>query len=253
MKQPFLYIANWKMNSSFEQSITFSTHNKDSLLQLGARSNSKLVITPSFTSLHAMAQIFANSAIHIGAQNCSEHEHGSYTGQVDARSLAQIGCTYCIVGHSESRAYCHETNEQIGIKVKRLLEQNIIPIICIGENKTEYEQGKTYTFLEEQLLPISKALNKSSTPNQCVIAYEPIWSIGTGIVPPTDYLVAIFTWLHEYCASYLANTNVHYVYGGSVNENNISQLKNIEGIEGFLIGSASLDFQKLQKIIVCTY
>lgn len=257
MKQPFLYIANWKMNSSFEQSLTFCTHNQPALLQLSAYPDTTLVIAPSFPALHAIAQLFANSALHVSAQNCSEYMHGAYTGQVDAPSLAQVGCTYCIIGHSEARAYYGETNEQIGKKVNCLLEQNITPIICIGETKTEYEQNNTYALLEQQLLPIRKMLTSEAltahTHNACIIAYEPIWAIGTGITPPTDYLTAVFAWLRDYCVRHLPNTQITFLYGGSVDENNAAQLKAVAGINGFLIGSASLDFQKLQKIIVCTY
>jgi len=257
MKQPFFYIANWKMNSSFEQSLTFCMHNQPALLQLSAYPDTTLVIAPSFPTLYAIAQLFENSALHVSAQNCSEYTHGAYTGQVDSTSLAQVGCTYCIIGHSETRAYCGETDAQIAKKVNCLLEQNITPIICIGETKADYEQGKTFALLEQQLLPIRKVLTSEAltahTNNRCLIAYEPIWAIGTGITLLTDYLTKVFSWLQVYCAKHMPNTNITLLYGGSIDENNAGTLKAIDGINGFLIGGASLDFQKLQKIIVCTY
>lgn len=253
MKHPFLYVANWKMNSSFEQSLNFCTRNKDTLLQLSTLPNTTLVLCPSFPALHATAQLFANSPLAIGAQNCSEYPHGAYTGQVDALSLVQVGCTYCIIGHRESRTHCGETNEQVGEKVTCLLEQNISPIICIGETKTDRQQGKTYALLEDQLRPICKALTRESLNTKCFIAYEPVWAIGTGIPPSAEYLTKIFSWLHEYCAKNIPNTSIQLLYGGSVDENDAAQLKTIPGIDGFLIGSASLDVEKLQKIIVCPY
>jgi len=253
MKHPFLYIANWKMNSSFEQSLTFCTNNKAALLQLSMHPNTKLVLCPSFPALHSMAQLFTNSSLSIGAQNCSEHTQGAYTGQVDALSLAQVGCTYCIIGHNESRA-CGETNEHIGEKITRLREQNITPILCVGETKTDYEQGSTYALLEQQLLPMHEAFSRkvlTHTNDVCVIAYEPAWAIGTGITPPIEYVTKVFSWLREYCAKHLPEMTMRLLYGGSVDENDAAELKKISGIDGFLIGSASLDFQKLQKIVVC--
>jgi len=201
-----------------------------------------------------MAQLLRNSLLAVGAQNCSEHIQGSYTGQVDALSLAQAGCTYCIIGHSESRAYCHETSEQIARKITCLLQQNIMPIICIGETKGDYEQGRTYAVLEQQLLPIREVLIAHANSNTSyIIAYEPVWAIGTGIAPSTEYIAQVFSWVCEYCTEYLPDTTIRLLYGGSVNENNAADLKKISGINGFLIGGASLDVQKLQKIIVCTY
>jgi len=258
MKHPFLYIANWKMNSSFEQSLAFCTHNKTALLQLSMRPDTKLVLCPSFPALYSISQLFTNSSLSIGAQNCSEHMQGAYTGQVDALSLAQVGCTYCIIGHSESRAYCGETNEQIGKKITCLREQNIIPIICIGETKIDYEQGKTFALLEQQLRPIVEALTRKTltsevhTNNYYLIAYEPIWAIGTGNTPSVEYLTKVFSWIREYCVQHLPAKPIQLLYGGSVDENDAATLKKISGIDGFLIGSASLDFQKLQKIVVCT-
>jgi triosephosphate isomerase (TIM) len=248
MKYPFLYVANWKMNSSFEQSLTFCTSNKDELLQLSTHSDVQLVLCPSFPALYPIAQLFTNSSLAIGAQNCSEHEHGAYTGQVDALSLAQVGCTYCIIGHSELRA-SGETNAQIGKKFTRLREQNIVPIVCVGETKMDYEQGKTYALLQEQLMPVREAMHAN---DECIIAYEPVWAIGIGIPPSTEYVTKVFFWLREYCANHLPGMTIRLLYGGSVNETDAAEFKKISGIDGFLIGSASLDFQKLQKIVVCT-
>lgn len=248
MKHSFLYVANWKMNSSFEQSLAFCTSNKDALAQLSAHPNVQLVLCPSFPVLYPIAQLFTNSSLAIGAQNCSEHAHGAYTGQVDALSLAQVGCTYCIVGHSEVRAL-GETNEQIGNKITRLREQNMVPIVCIGETKTDYEQGKTYALLEEQLMSVCKTMHAN---DMCVIAYEPVWAIGANITPSPEHLTKVFSWLRNYCANHLPDMTIQLLYGGSVNENDAAELKKIPHIDGFLIGGASFDFQKLQKIVVCT-
>lgn len=248
MKHPFLYVANWKMNSSFEQSLNFCLSNKDELLQLSTYPNTQFVLCPSFPALYPIAQLFTHSTFSIGAQNCSEHAHGAYTGQVDALSLAQVGCTFCIVGHNEARA-TGETNEQIGKKIACLREQNITPIICVGETKADYQQGRTYGLLEEQLMPVREAMHANDV---CIIAYEPVWAIGTEIQPSTEHVTKVFSWLREYCADHLPSITIRLLYGGSVNETDAAVLKKIPGIDGFLIGSASLDFKKLQKIVVCT-
>jgi triosephosphate isomerase len=252
MKNSVLYVANWKMNSSFEDSLMFYTHNKEQLVTLTTHYDTTIVLCPSFPVLHLLADLFKNTSVYIGAQNCSDHVKGAYTSQVDALSLAQAGCTYCIIGHSEARNYLHETDEQIGQKLINLCKQGIRPIVCVGETRDEYENGHTYTVLERQLQPICQSLKQCGN-HVYYIAYEPIWAIGTGDTPSYAYIEQVFSWIREYCTQRLPDTGVHMLYGGSVDEHNIADLKKIEGINGFLIGTASLDFQKLQKIIVCTY
>lgn len=234
-----LYVANWKMNKSFSAAMSFAQKYKNELSQLSNEKNS-IVVCPSYPALFPLAQLFSDTTISVGAQNCSAHEAGAYTGQVSAQSLKQAGCTYCIIGHSEQRAYCHLTDQEISEKLKLLLANNIIPIICIGESEQTYKEKKTFEVLSTQLELLLPQLGTSAS----VIAYEPVWAIGTGIVPENSYLKTIFSWLKQ---KKIAHCQL--LYGGSVNEKNRDQLLQIEAIEGFLIGGASLDFQKLQKIV----
>jgi len=188
-----LFVANWKMNKSFSSAIDFSKTHYAALKELGA--DHSIVICPSFPALYPLADLFANSTIEIGAQDCSAHETGSYTGQVSAISLQEVGCRYCIIGHSEQRAEFNESNEIIAQKAEQLLRVGLEPIICIGENKDAYHAQKAETVLAEQLKPVLMILAKFDKP--FVLAYEPIWAIGTGVAANPSYLSKIFAWLQK--------------------------------------------------------
>lgn len=246
----YLYVANWKMNLSFNQSISFCKNNYKDLQQL-SNATTEIVICPTFVELTPIADLFKNSTIAIGAQDCSEHALGAYTGEVSALSLAEIGATYCIVGHSEQRMYHGETTESIIKKIYLLYASNIVPIICIGESHKDFLDKKTFTVLTEQLEPILTAIaQQTEKSNRLIIAYEPIWSIGTGIIPETEQLTQVFTWLAELTHQQLPNHTIQLLYGGSVNPSNIAELKKIPPINGFLIGGASTDLEQLTKIII---
>jgi len=244
MKQK-IFVANWKMQKSFNQSVKFVTKNLDEL----KKTNALVVLCPSFPALYPMAQALKNTSVHIGAQNCSPHKNGAYTGQVSAQSLAEVGCTYCIVGHSERRKYNKESDSEVAQKTEQLIIQNIIPIVCIGESAQEFEKKQTIDVLANQLKPVFSTIKTTKNAIKVCIAYEPIWSIGTGKVPNIDYLKSIFETLQEWFNTQIPKIETKLLYGGSVNEKNILQFNNIPQIEGFLIGGSSLDFQKLKKIV----
>ena len=242
----YLYVANWKMNMSFSKSLSFCTHNSSQLRMLATSAD--VVICPSFVALAPISELFKNSEIHLGAQSCSEHAAGSYTGEISAQSLAEIGVTHCIVGHSERRIYYEETTDAIVRKINLLYQNNIQPIICIGEKKEDFLNKATFTVLMEQLRPIIAAVAQQ-THKQIIIAYEPVWSIGAGIIPEDAYLQEIFTWLTRLLHQELTGYTIQLLYGGSVNSKNIHQLKTIEHVDGFLIGGASTDFKEFSEII----
>src|SRR5438477_3504807 len=143
-----LYVANWKMNMLYRASLDFCTNNLTQLQTLAK--SAQIVICPSFVALAPLAEIFKNNAVAVGAQNCAEYEAGSYTGEVSAESLAEVGVTYCIIGHSERRIYYGETTESIIKKIDLLHSNTISPIICIGESKDAFLQQKTIEALTEQ-------------------------------------------------------------------------------------------------------
>lgn len=243
-----LYIANWKMNLSFNQSINFCTTHKNELQQLTNAAD--IVICPSFDSLASISTIFKDTSIKIGAQNCSEHAKGSYTGEVSPISLAEIGINYCIVGHSERRLHYNETTKNVIEKIYLLYATNILPIICIGETHNDFVNKKTVTVLAEQLEPILSLVAEQQQHNKhIIIAYEPVWSIGTGIIPEHAQLETVFSWLAELTHQTLPHHTVQLLYGGSVNQDNSKELKRIPYINGFLIGSASTQFEQFKNII----
>ncbi len=242
-----LFVANWKMNKSFSQEVEFCKQHHKELQQLSSKSNVELVICPSFPSLFLVAEQLKETMVSIGAQQCSTHQAGAYTGQVSAQSLEETGCRYCIVGHSEVRA-TGTTNEHVAQQTTRLFEQNITPIICIGEQRAEYEQGIAFDILHSQLDPILKSVKSHN--KEFVVAYEPVWSIGTGLIPDSKYLHKVYRWLNATIQEKNLQTTWRLLYGGSVDEKNIQTIIKVGEINGFLIGGASLDFQKFQKIVL---
>ena len=243
-----LFVGNWKMWINNKDAIDYFYDNNTALQKL--THTHSIIICPSFTELSSIGSLLKKNNIALGAQDCSAFFPGAYTGQIAAEHLTKLNCTYCIIGHSERRIFCSETNEIIAEKAKRLLENNITPIICIGETSTECIAQTTYQTLEEQLIPIFTALNDCKKKDTTIIiAYEPVWAIGTGIVPSHDYLTAIFSWLHKQAREKLANYTITLLYGGSVDEKTITQLLTIKNINGFLIGKASTNFEKFKLII----
>ncbi len=205
-----------------------------------------LVICPSFVSLIPIKQIIFNTSLKLGAQNCALFEQGAYTGEVSAASLAQIGCTYCIVGHSERRTYAGETTSSIQQKINLLLRSHIVPIICVGETSEERKAGATKNVIEDQLIPLIKNLSATTI----LIAYEPVWSIGTGIIPSNQEIEEIINFIDQHLKKIAPHITVHFIYGGSITGNNANQLKQIKSLDGFLIGKASTNFEELKKIVL---
>jgi triosephosphate isomerase len=247
--KPLLFVANWKMNMPLSNAIAYIENNFERLNSLSKNQNSTLILCPSFPALYPMSQLTKNTAIHIGAQNCSSHEKGAYTGEVDPQSLKESGCSFCIIGHSERRTLFSETNTIVAQKASLLIKNSIQPILCIGETRKEYENQETFNVLTEQLRTVFESL-KSALATQLCIAYEPVWAIGSGVIPEKEYLKKIFSWLDNHCSKHLPNSKVNLLYGGSVDEKNASDFIHINNIDGLLIGGASLDFQKFENIVL---
>lgn len=241
------FVANWKMQLSFHDALDIFKNNIERLDTLSRLPRTELVICPTFTELYSAALLTSDTRIHIGAQNVSSFAQGAYTGQVCATSLAEIGCTYCIVGHSESREFLHETNDDIAKKCTQLFYQGITPIICIGESQETHQQKKTLAYLEQQLEPIFQAIDQTDAKQEYVIAYEPVWAIGSGNIPAIEELETIFVHLYTICKTYPHTFKL--LYGGSVHPENAHKLLTIKHINGLLIGGASLHVDSLEALI----
>lgn len=253
VKKPFFYIANWKMNLHFHAAVSFCAENYEALLALAEQEGSYLILCPSYIAIEHVNNMFRDTTISIGAQNCSEHNQGAYTGEVSAQSLAEIGCRYVLVGHSERRNIYQETDDSVLQKIMRSLEHSLRPIICIGETQDEREKNLTYDALGRQLEAVCRLLAtypSSDISKSIFFAYEPVWAIGTGLVPTAEEVQQVCLWIKKTVQQYEIPFRAYVLYGGSVNGDTAPDLKKAEGVNGFLIGSASIDFQTLRKIVL---
>lgn len=207
----------------------------DFINKISKKSNeitSQLVICPPFTAFPDNLKLGAN--ISIGAQNCHHKKSGSYTGEISPEMLKELGCKYVILGHSERN---NETNSEIKLKAEIALEVGLHPIVCVGETLKDYNNKKTKQVIEDQ------CKSRLPTHGKYIVAYEPIWSIGTGCIPTNNSIFEII----ETIKLFTDKKNV--IYGGSVNLENIDNLLNIFTLSGVLIGSASLNFDHFYAIV----
>lgn len=243
------YIANWKMYQSFatiKKFITTCSHDQE-LQEL--IKNSYVGIAVSYEHLYYVQKKLDKLGLRTGAQDCSALLQGAYTGQVSIESLQEMKLDFCIIGHSEVRRDLGQTDMLITSKFKLLLAANICPIICIGETLAQKNDEMTLQVLYDQLEQVLNFLQSYTGTTKIFIAYEPVYSIGTGIIPSQQDLEQIFCFLKKLVQQVPVAKNVMFLYGGSVSSKTVQQLHNIDEISGFLIGKASIDFQELKKIV----
>ena len=244
MTNKYMYfIANWKMFGSLN---SINSLNKvDHFLKRFKKNRFvKIIICPPSTLINPMHKKFKKTLIRIGAQNCHENEnYGAFTGSINSRMLKNAGAKFVIIGHSENRR-SGETNKLINLKIKSALKSRLKIIFCIGETIHEKRKKITKKVLIKQ---IELGLSGIKTKKDIIIAYEPVWSIGTGVIPRERDLEASI----EFIKKRFKKNKV--LYGGSVNPKNILKLKSINNIDGFLIGAASQDPKKFIDIIKKTY
>jgi len=197
--------------------------------------NNQIIVCPTFLNINLY-----NSKFDLGSQNVSKNTKGAYTGEISAEDLKESNVKYCIIGHSERREYQKESLEDINEKIKRLEENNIIPILCVGETKEERDNNQVKDIIRKELESAIEGINNV---DNIIIAYEPIWSIGTGIIPTNEEIVEVF----DFIKTILPNNKI--LYGGSANDENIDTLKQIKQIDGYLLGGLSLKPDKLQVFI----
>jgi triosephosphate isomerase len=179
----------------------------------------------------------------IGAQNVSQYEDGAFTGEISCDSLTDLKIDFCIVGHSERRQFFYEKNIDINLKLLNLINNKIVPIICVGETLQEKQNGKTNDVLEKQLL---EGISKSSNSDNTIIAYEPVWAIGSGLTPTFEEINKT----HEFIRTHNKKFNKYKIlYGGSVKATNVKEIMSLPNVDGALIGGASLNSEEFKKII----
>lgn len=225
-----LIVANWKMYLSPNDSME--------IFNVAAKKGGA-VICPSFVALNQLSALAKKNGVWLGAQNCFWENRGAFTGEISPLDLKEIGCEYVIVGHSERRGYFKETDEMVGKKLKAVLAAGLIPILCVGENESERKKGKAAMRVVEQLTKALAGIKKLNAGQGIIIAYEPIWAIGTGKACDTETAVEMHQLIKDKIAKLVGIKNVRVLYGGSVDDKNIaSYLKNSE-IDGALVGGAS--------------
>lgn len=200
--------------------------------------NHQIVLCPSFINIDS---IDINN-VEVGAQNVSSFEEGAYTGEVAASQLKSYNVKYALVGHSERRAYEQETYADINHKIKELLESNIIPILCVGETKKEKDNNLLEEVLEKQITSALEGLSNEER-GKVIIAYEPRWAIGSGTTPTTEEIEEVISIIKR------LDTNCKILYGGSANESNIDELRKINSLDGYLLGSLSLKVENLKNFL----
>ena len=239
------FIGNWKM-FGVPKSINIlnkinSFYSKDK-----KRKKYRVIITPPYTLIESYAKYFKNKKISIGAQNCYQKDQfSSNTAAVSPFMLKKVGAKYTLIGHSDNRGE-GDTDEMLKDKVKYALKNNLKVVFCIGENKSEKKNKKTLIVLKKQLI---KVLEKSFNKNNIIVAYEPIWSIGTGKIPTANELRKTSIHIKKILRSIFNKNSPAVLYGGSVDGNNVEMFKKINEIDGFLIGGASKSSKKFIDII----
>lgn len=239
-----LIIGNWKMNGD-------SVSNKvlvNSILNYKT-TNTDIVICPPAPYLSQVQSLIAESDITLGAQNVSSQNNGAFTGETSVSMLNDIGCTYSLVGHSERRALFHETNEVIAEKIKQLLNANLKPLLCIGESLEQRENNETESVIIEQIQEVINLVGLNNFA-PVIIAYEPIWAIGTGKTASAEQAQDIHKLIRDYLNTLDSSLfcDLTILYGGSVNESNAASLIAQADIDGFLVGGASLKADAFEQI-----
>jgi triosephosphate isomerase len=246
MRTP-LVMGNWKMHGTLAEARTLAGAIRDGLKR---PRGVEVALCPPFTALAAVAEIVMGSPIRLGAQNCHWEASGAHTGEVSPTMLVDVGTRYVILGHSERRREGGETDEQINRKVQAVLTHGLIPALCIGETADERRKGLTFTTVEGQLRAGLTGLAPDAIA-KVILAYEPVWAIGTGEVATPDdaqeVCTAIRGWLEELYSTELTGS-VRVLYGGSVKADNIGPIMQQPDVDGALVGGASLDADEFTAI-----
>jgi triosephosphate isomerase len=246
LRRPFI-AGNWKMFKTIEEAIAFAeefkTLYKDTDVQAG--------ICAPYTQLPVLAEAFSGTGIKLGAQNMHFEEQGAYTGEISAKMLTEIGVTHCIIGHSERRQFFNETDETINKKLHTAFKHHIIPILCVGETLEERDANRAFTVVKTQLVHALRDITADQA-NNLVIAYEPVWAIGTGRTASKEQANEMCGYIRKILEELYGDEvseNIIIQYGGSVKPSNASELMNMEEIDGALVGGASLSPTDFMEII----
>lgn len=235
--------ANWKMNFTIDESLNLI----DEIIKRSPSARAEIIFFPNYISLQSVKQKLVDTAYMVGSQNVHHDESGAFTGEVSASMLSILDLDYVIIGHSERRQYFNESDDQVNQKIKRALDVNIKPVVCIGETIDERKSGKTTEVLNRQLNKAFEEINVLSA-DKIIVAYEPVWAIGTGVSADENQVLEAHALIKQTLTS-IFSENIPILYGGSVNASNAFELINLNNVDGFLIGGASLKSESFCQII----
>ena len=241
-----LIAGNWKMNGLRKSSLMISSLIK--YIKNKKFKNTDILICPPFTIANIFSTLSKKSNLIIGAQDCSDKESGAFTGDISPEMLKDIDLEMVILGHSERREYHNETSEIVKKKAINALKNKLKVIICVGESLSQKKNGKTLRIIGDQL---KKSLPDKITSNNLIIAYEPIWAIGSGLIPKNEDIFKV----HEFIAKKLVKKygvkgkKIKILYGGSVNKKNAEDILSIDFVNGALVGGASLSYKDFKSIL----
>lgn len=243
-----LIAGNWKMFKTCSEAVETAGQIANLVSETAGVD---VMIAPPFTALAQVSDVVRGSHVSLGAQNLFWKSEGAYTGEISPAMLVSAGCKYVIIGHSERRQYFGETDEAISKKIKVALENDLIPVMCIGETEKEHESEETFSVLDKQ---IKKGLESFSPDDlgALVIAYEPVWAIGTGKTATAAQVQEVHQFLRDIIEKSFGNilaNSIKILYGGSVKPSNIVELMAMADVDGALVGGASLDPETFSEIV----
>ncbi len=241
--------GNWKMYKDLQESHDLLTSIKAALPQLP--DHVRVVVCPPFTSLALASDLLKGSAIHLGAQNMSQHDEGAHTGEISVRMLKATGCTFVILGHSERRQYYGETNEMVNLKAKKAIDAGIRPIVCVGETLDEREKGITSQVITMQVKSVLSGIPPKGM-ESIVMAYEPVWAIGTGKTATPQQAQEVHQLIRKLIAQqyeWALAERITIQYGGSVKPDNASDILAQNDVDGALVGGACLKSDSFAAIV----
>lgn len=242
----FIFAANWKMNQDRAKTLSFC----EEIKKVSVKTGNKIMIFPPFVYLDALSASLRGTDIGYGAQNVSTEKSGAFTGEISADMISDFGCKYTLVGHSERRNIYGETDGDVSKKVRMLLSKGIVPMICVGEKLDARKDGSFESVIKTQLTHSLAGLRREDAKN-IIIAYEPVWAIGTGVVASTEQIAGTHRFIRQVlCEMFcVEGKKIPILYGGSVKPDNIKGISGVADVGGFLIGGASLKTESFTQMI----